>query len=162
MRKPRGWGWEARPERRDGASAAAWGPSPASPREGHSPTSKGRPHGEIVVLHSEERPSLPFPDFGHIEVLLRKVTAETRETHFSMAHQARSETDRRGYFLQELPLGTFSLSGSNTQTPSHPSFPSLPQALTGREDQTPPEPFERKHLPAGHHSTWQALNCQKL
>lgn len=140
--------------RRDGAAAAAWGPSRTRLRQGHSPTSKGRPHGEIVVLHSEERLSLPFPDFGHVKVLLRKVTVETSKTHFSVAHQAqRRGTDGRDYFLKEPPLGTFSQWGSDIPTPSHPSHPSLPQALTGPEDHT---------LPTGHPSTWQAFNGQKL
>lgn len=109
---------------------STWGPTPSRPGEGLRPTSKGRPHREIVVLHAEERPALLFPDLGPVQVLLRKVTVETSETHFSEAHQARRETGWRADFSKGLPLGTFSPSGSDTQTPSPlpPPCPRLSEA----------------------------------
>lgn len=70
------------------SSRQPWGQGPTGPREGHDPTSEGRPHGEIVVLHSEKWPRFSFPDFGHVDkVLLIKVTAKTSKRCFSTALQ---------------------------------------------------------------------------
>lgn len=50
-------------------------------------TSKGRPHGEIMVIHSEKRLRFSMSDFGHIGVLLIQVTAKTGKKRFPSSHQ---------------------------------------------------------------------------
>jgi hypothetical protein len=44
-------------------------PDRAAVKAGRSPTSKTRPHGEVMVVHSEKRLRFSCSDFGHIEVL---------------------------------------------------------------------------------------------
>ena len=50
-------------------------------------TSKGGPHGEIVVIHSEKWLRFSMSDFGHIGVLLIQVTAKTGKKRFPSAHR---------------------------------------------------------------------------
>lgn len=49
---------------------AALGSVPRGLRGGRSLTSKGGPHGEIMVIHSEKWLRFSLSDFGHIKVLL--------------------------------------------------------------------------------------------
>lgn len=42
-------------------------------------TSKGWSHGEVMVLHPEQRPRFSRPDLGHIEVLFIQVTAKKQK-----------------------------------------------------------------------------------
>lgn len=109
--------------------------------EGHSPTSEGRPHGEIMVLHSEKWLRFSPPDFGHVEVLLIKVTAKTRERHFSLAHQGTERECLGRWLLANTTIRHLFSIRLKTHTPSHPFHPlSAPGPHWQAENQTLPEP----------------------
>lgn len=55
-------------------------------RGGNSLTAKGWPHGEVVVIDSEQRLRFSWPDFGHVRILFIQVTAKKQKC-LSMAHQ---------------------------------------------------------------------------